>query len=124
MITFAGNGGALVEEAMVLPARVCPVAPPGAQAQVDKLLGYLLWGVGICFIVGIILGIGAFVGGRFFGMKHASVAGVLSVILVFIAVIGYFVGPSILEEMMGDGCVTSAPLIQQVLPTISTSLSI
>lgn len=124
MITFAGSTLAPGEEAMVLPARVCPVAPPGAQAQVDTLLGYVLWGVGVCFIVGIILGIGAFVGGRFFGMRHASVAGVLSVLLVFVAVIGYFVGPSILNQMMGDGCVTSAPLIQQVLPMISTSLNV
>ncbi|WP_238146872.1 hypothetical protein [Ornithinimicrobium murale] len=121
MITFGGTASTVVNEAMVLPARVCPVAPPGAQAHVDTILGYVLWGVGICFIVGIILGIAAFVGGRFFGMRHASTAGVLSVVLVFIAVIAYFVAPSILDAMMGDGCVVSAPLL---IEQLSTSLSI
>ena len=24
---------------------VCPVAPPGAQVQVDKITGYVLWAV-------------------------------------------------------------------------------
>lgn len=125
MITFAGTASNVVNEAMVLPARVCPKAPPGAQTHVDTILGYVMWGVGILFFLGIIVGIGAAIAGRVFGMRHASTAGVIGVVMVFIAVIAYFVAPSILDAMMGDGCVVSAPLItQQVLPTISMSLSV
>ena len=37
-------------------AAVCPQAPPGAQAPVDQLTGYLLWGVIVLFIVGFVIG--------------------------------------------------------------------
>ena len=39
--------------------KVCPVAPPGAQVYADQLMGYVLWGVGILFTLGIVVGIGA-----------------------------------------------------------------
>ena len=34
-----------------LAAQICPVAPPGAQQYADQLMGYLLWGVGLLFIL-------------------------------------------------------------------------
>jgi hypothetical protein len=45
-----------------LAAQICPVAPPGAQQYADQLMGYLLWGVGLLFILGVVVGIGAIVG--------------------------------------------------------------
>ena len=88
-----------------LPAKVCPVAPPGAQQYADQLMGYLLWGVGLLFILGVIVGIAAIVGGRVFSMPHASKAGVVGVVLVFVAVIAYLVLPGIVRTMTGSGCV-------------------
>ena len=88
-----------------LPAKVCPVAPPGAQQYADQLMGYLLWGVGLLFIVGVIVGIAAIVGGRVFSMPHASKAGVVGVVLVFVAIIAYLVLPGIVRAMTGSGCV-------------------
>ena len=82
--------------------QVCPVAPPGAQKYADQLMGYLLWGVGILFILGVIVGIAAIVGGR---MPHASKAGVVGVVLVFVAIIAYLVLPGIVRAMTGSGCV-------------------
>ncbi len=88
---------------------ICPVAPPGAQVPTDQITGYVLWGVGILFLVGVIVGVGAVVGGRVFSMPHASKAGVVSVVVVFVAVIGYLVLPGMLSGMLGDGCVDGAP---------------
>lgn len=85
--------------------QVCPVAPPGAQVYADQLMGYVLWGVGILFILGVVVGIGAIVAGRIFGMSHASKAGIVAIAMVFLAVISYLVIPGILRAMTGSGCV-------------------
>ncbi|WP_404351774.1 hypothetical protein LG324_03385 [Phycicoccus jejuensis] len=86
-------------------ARVCPQAPPGAQRYADQLMGYVLWGVGILFVLGIVVSIGAIVAGRVFGLPHASKAGVVGVALVFLAVLAYLVGPGIVSSMLGAGCI-------------------
>lgn len=88
-----------------LVMQVCPTAPPGAQVHVDSIMGYVLWGVGILFFLGIVIAIGAVVAGRMFGMPHASSAGVVGLVIVFIAVIGYLILPGILDAMMGTGCI-------------------
>lgn len=87
-------------------ATVCPTAPPGAQAHVNSIMGYVLWGVGILFVLGLVIGIGAVVGGRLFGMPHASRAGIVGLVMVFVAVIAYLILPGILSTMLGTGCVT------------------
>ncbi len=89
----------------LVAAKVCPVAPPGAQKYADQLMGYVLWGIGILFILGVVVGIGATVGGRAFPMPHASKAGIVGIVLVFVAVIGYLVLPGIVRAMTGSGCV-------------------
>ena len=84
---------------------VCPQAPPGAQAPTDQLTGYVLWGVLILFVMGLIIGLGAVVAGRVFSMPHASKAGVVGVVVVLIAAVAYLVLPSMLDGILGDGCV-------------------
>lgn len=84
---------------------VCPKAPPGAQVPTDTITGYVLWGVGILFVVGIIIAIGAIIAGRVFAMPHASKVGVISVVVVFLAAIGYLVLPSMLSGLLGNGCI-------------------
>ena len=108
-VTF-GKGPAAMTHATTtrlagLAEAICPVAPPGAQRYADLLMGYLLWGIGILFILGVVVGIGAVVGGRAFSMPHASKAGVVGIVLVFVAVIGYLVLPGIVRSMTGSGCV-------------------
>jgi hypothetical protein len=85
--------------------QVCPKAPPGAQAQVDAILGYVLWGVGILFIISLVVAIGAVVAGRVFAMPHASKVGVISIVTTFLCVIAYLVLPGMLDAMMGTGCI-------------------
>lgn len=88
----------------VLPM-VCPIAPPGAQAHVDTLQGYLMWGVGILFILGAFVSIGAVAAGRVVNMPHASKAGVVGLAVIGVAIIAYFAVPPIIDAMMGTGCV-------------------
>lgn len=86
-------------------ATVCPKAPPGAQVHVDDIMGYVLWGVIILFTLGVVISIAAVVGGRVFGMPHASKAGVVGLVMVFIAAIGYLILPGMLDAMLGSGCI-------------------
>lgn len=95
---------ALTHDLLALP-QVCPVAPPGAQAYADQLMGYVLWGVIALFVLGVVVSIGAIVAGRVFGMPHASKAGIVGVAVIFLAVIGYLVLPGIVQTMTGNGCV-------------------
>ena len=90
---------------VALPQKVCPVAPPGAQAYADQLMGYVLWGVIALFVLGVVVSIGAIVAGRVFGMPHASKAGIVGVAVIFLAVIGYLVLPGIVQTMTGKGCI-------------------
>ena len=88
-----------------LPAAVCPTAPPQAQKYADQLMGYVLWGVIFLFFVGVVVGIGSIVAGRVFGMPHASKAGIVGVVVVFLAVIAYLVLPGVVRAMTGSGCI-------------------
>ena len=95
----------LIASIVTAPAAICPVAPPGAQAHANTLIGYVLWGVLALFFVGIVVSIGAIVAGRVFSMPHASKAGVVGVVVVFIAGVAYVVAPGMLAAITGSGCV-------------------
>ena len=95
----------VLAHAGTLAAQVCPQAPPGAQVHVDNILGYVLWGVGILFFLGVVIAVAAIAGGRMFGMPHASTGGIIGLVIVFVAVIAYLILPGILDAMMGTGCV-------------------
>jgi ABC-type dipeptide/oligopeptide/nickel transport system permease subunit len=86
-------------------ATVCPVAPPGAQAYADQMTGYVMWGVLILLGIGVIVGLGAIVGGRVFSLPHASKAGIVSLVMMFIAGIAYMVVPPMVAGITGSGCV-------------------
>ncbi len=90
---------------ILIPLRVCPVAPPGAQQYADQLTGYVLWAVLALFIVGIVVSIGGITMGRILSMPHASKAGVVGIFVVFIAAVLYTVVPSMISTVTGSGCV-------------------
>ena len=90
---------------MLIPLKVCPVAPTGAQQYADQITGYVLWGVGVLFLLAIIVGVGAIVAGRLFSMPHASRVGVISVVVVFVAAIAYLILPGMLTGLLGVGCI-------------------
>ena len=90
---------------LFIPLQVCPLAPPGAQQYADQITGYVLWGVGILFIVGVVVAIGAIVAGRIFAMPHASKAGIVSIFVAMLAGIAYMVVPSIVASILGSGCI-------------------
>ena len=88
-----------------MPLDVCPRAPGDAQTYVDQITGYVLWGVGILFVIAVVVAIGAIVAGRLFSIPHASKVGVVSIVVVFIAAIGYLVLPGMLAALLGTGCI-------------------
>ena len=81
MTTAPDASTPLLDTVTAMTTKVCPVAPPGAQQYA------------------------ASVGGRVFAMPHASKAGVVGVVLVFVAIIAYLVLPGIVRAMTGSGCV-------------------
>jgi len=91
--------------ATVVAVKVCPKAPPGAAEPVNEITGYVLWGVIILFGLGVVIGIGAVIGGRIFSMPHASKVGVISIVVVFVAAVGYLVLPGMLNGILGQGCI-------------------
>ena len=95
----------LTANAMVLVAKVCPKAPPGAVQPTNEIEGYVLWGVGILFGISVIVAIGAIIAGRVFGMPHASKVGVISVVVVFICAVAYLVLPGMVNGILGNGCI-------------------
>jgi len=107
--------------AFVTVFSICPVAPPGAEAPTGQIAGYVLWGVLILFLLGVVIGIGAILAGRIFSMPHASKVGVVSLVVVFVAAIGYLVLPGMLNGMLGDGCVPGAPAGQPTAQSIGQS---
>ena len=85
--------------------QVCPQAPAAAQTYVDQITGYVLWGVGVMFVVAVVVAVGSVVAGRLFSMPHASKAGVVSVVVVFLAAVAYLVLPGMLTAILGTGCI-------------------
>ena len=88
----------------LLPLQVCPVAPPNAQQYADQLTGYVLWAVIALFLVGVIVSVGSIVAGRIFQMPHTSKAGIVGLVVVFIAAILYMTVPSMVTGILGTGC--------------------
>ena len=84
---------------------VCPVAPGDAAKYVDQITGNILWGVGVLFLLAVVVAIGAVVAGRLFSMPHASKVGVISLVVVFVAAIAYLTLPGMLDALMGSGCI-------------------
>ena len=89
----------------LMPMEVCPRAPGNAQQYVDQISGYVLWGVGILFVIAVVVSIGAVVAGRLFSIPHASKVGVVSIVVVFLAAIAYLVLPGLLQALLGSGCI-------------------
>ena len=89
----------------LIPLKVCPKAPPGAQQYADDIQGYVLWGVIILFAVGIVVAIGGIVAGRIFNMPHASKAGIVGIFVVLLAAIAFVVAPGIVDSILGNGCI-------------------
>ena len=89
----------------MIPLEVCPKAPPGAQKYADDVMGYVLWGVGIVFFLGLVIAIAAMVAGRIVNMPHATKMGIVGIVMVIVAAIAYVVAPGIVDGILGNGCI-------------------
>src|SRR5688572_27047746 len=91
----------------LMPMDICPVAPGNAQRYVDQITGYVLWGVGMLFVIAVVIAIGAIVAGRLFSMPHASKVGVVSIVVVFMSAIAYMVLPGLIDSLRATGFLCS-----------------
>lgn len=91
--------------ALVTLAAVCPTPPPGAQAPVDQITGYVLWVVLWLFRISMVVALGGIAAGRFLAMPHASKAGIIGVAVAVGCGIAYLVLPGILKTIIGAGCI-------------------
>ena len=90
---------------LFIPLKVCPKAPPGAQKYADDVMGYVLWGVGIVFFLGLVIAIASLVAGRIVNMPHATKMGIVGIVMVIVAAIAYVVAPGIVDGILGNGCI-------------------
>lgn len=95
----------MIDHSVVVVAKVCPKAPPGAVQPTNEITGYVLWGVITLMGIAVVVGLGAVAGGRVFSMPHASKVGVISLVVVFICAIALMVLPAMLDGFIGTGCV-------------------
>jgi hypothetical protein len=95
----------LTTTTFMFATKVCPKAPPGAVQPTNQIEGYVLWGVVVLMGISVIVALGAVIAGRVFGMPHASKVGVVSIVVVFIAAVGYLVLPGMVSGMLGKGCI-------------------
>ncbi len=89
----------------LIPLKICPKAPPGAQALVDQVTGNVAWGVLAIFAVAGLVCIGAIAAGKLFGMHQASKFGVVGLCVVLLAAICYMIWPGTLDSIVGNGCI-------------------
>ena len=90
---------------LLVPMEVCPKAPPGAQKYADDVMGYVLWGVGIVFFLGLVIAIASLVAGRIVNMPHATKMGIVGIVMVIVGAIAYVVAPGIVNGILGNGCI-------------------
>lgn len=90
---------------LLMPLEVCPKAPPGAQKYADDVMGYVLWGVGIVFFLGMVIAIASLVAGRIVSMPHATKLGIVGIVMVIVGAIAYVVAPGIVDGILGNGCI-------------------
>ncbi|MGC3994755.1 MAG: hypothetical protein QM779_11685 [Propionicimonas sp.] len=90
---------------VLIPLKICPKAPPGAQALVDQVTGNVAWGVLAIFAIAGLVCIGAIAAGKLFGMHQASKWGVVGLCVVVIAAILYMIWPDTLNSLVGNGCI-------------------
>ena len=90
---------------LLVPLQICPLAPPGAQVQADKLGGYALWGVLFMFIIAPSISVASMVAGRIFHSPHLTRGGVIGLLVVLIAAVLYVIAPTIVGSITGAGCI-------------------
>ena len=83
--------------------QICPVAPEGAQALVDTVLGWFSWTVLVALLAGVLAGVLFIAIGRAFGMARMAQGGLITFFVLAASAIAYLVVPGLLGAVLGDG---------------------
>lgn len=84
---------------------ICPTLPEAATTAVNEISGYVLGGVAALFLVAIVIGIGAILAGRIFGMPHLSKGGVMTLVVTAIVAVALPVVYAVVVGLRGTGCI-------------------
>ena len=95
----------MADQVLLVPLKICPKAPPGAQAIVDQITGNVAWGVLAIFALAGLVSIGAIAAGKMLSMHNASKWGVVGLCVGVRAAICYMIWPGTLESIVGNGCI-------------------
>lgn len=76
----------------------------------DDVMGYVLWGVGIVFFLGLVIAIASLVAGRIVNMPHATKMGIVGIVMVIVAAIAYVVAPGIVDGILDAAASETAML--------------
>lgn len=90
---------------LLIPLRICPVAPPGVQKYTDNLIGMVLFFVITIFIPAMLVSIGAIVAGKMMHQQHVMKAGIGGVVVVLLAAVGLVTFPDLPMQIIGNGCI-------------------
>ena len=85
-------------------AAVCPKPPAGAQAIVDNLTGYVLFGVIALFVGAGAVCVGLIVAGKAGNSPMLTRGGVGGLVVVVMAAFAYVIFPGIVHSILGSGC--------------------
>jgi len=93
-----------ITQAVQTLAAVCPVAPPGMQAYLDQVLGWVKWGVIGLITITALVSVGAIGVGKIFAMPHASSRGAIGVAVSVIMAILFVTIVAVIDGVVGSGC--------------------
>ena len=90
---------------LLLPMKICPVAPTGVSAYTDQISGMVLWSVLWLFGIAALVSVGAILVGRATHSPHLSKGGIIGLAGVLVLAVVLMGGYGMLNGILGDGCV-------------------
>ena len=90
---------------LLLPLKICPVAPTGVSVYTDQISGMVLWVIIWLFGIATLVSVGAILVGRATHSPHLSKGGIIGLAGVMMLAVVLMGGYGMLTGILGDGCV-------------------
>ena len=90
---------------VLVPLKICPVAPTGVAVYTDQISGMVLWSVLWLFGIAVLVSVGAILVGRATHSSHLSKGGIIGLAGVLVLAVVLMGGYGMLNGILGNGCV-------------------
>ena len=90
---------------MLVPLKICPVAPTGVATYTDQISGMVLWSVLWLFGIAVLVSVGAILVGPATPAPHLSKGGIIGLAGVLVLAVVLMGGYGMLNGILGNGCV-------------------